>query len=648
MHKALKITAILVAVVIAALAVAAVVLSLVIDPNRYRDDIIQAVKQQTGRDFKIEGDLSLSLFPWIGLETDRLALSNAPGFGAEPFAVVTSSDIKIALLPLLRGQVAIDAVRLHGVTLNLARKANGRTNWDDLVAAQAGAEQKPKPETTKPGAGAALAAFTLNRFELRDSAFTWRDEAARTAYAARNVNLTSGNVLGGKPAPVKLAFDVESKNPPIRARVELDARARLDAATETLEVPELKLAFGALRVQAQLRGTDMLRAPKLAGRLEVPAFDARALLQKLGVGYAPADPNALRKLALRAALKSDPAAHTLSDLRLTLDDTQLTGSLALQQRPSAAYRFDIGVDNIDVDRYLPASPNAKEGKKPDTPAGKAEAAVIPLALLRETNAEGALRVGRLKAFGIRSQDVVAKVTAQNGRITLGPNSAKLYSGTYNGRTVVDASGRVPQFRFEEKLAGIQLGPLLKDAGVFDRYTGTGDVNLNLTAQGLDAGGIKRTLNGNAAVSLRDGKIEGVNLQKIVQQAQALLKQARGREVEGTTQSGDETAFKSLTATARVTNGVVRNDDLKLDGPVVRAQGSGTANLADETLDYRLQVTLAEAAGRQGTTVPVHVYGPFAALKYRVDIGGLLKEQAGEKIEKKLDERLERLRQKLRR
>ena len=647
MRKPLKIVAILVAVVIGLLALIAIGVLVFVDPNRYRDDIIQTVKQQTGRDLTIEGDLSLSLFPWIGLETDRLVLSNAPGFGKEPMAVIASSETKVELLPLLRKQVVVDAVRLNGLKLNLARNAKGQTNWDDLVKPDAAGKPEPKAEPKQdPSAGAALAAFTINRFEVRNSEFTWRDAQAGTSYAARNVSLTSGDVLGSTPVPLQLAFDLESGKPAIKQRVKLDARLRADLEKELLEVPKLDLAVGDLALNAQLQANNILSAPTVKGALEVPPFNPRPLLQQFNVAYAPADAMALQRVGLAANVQHDPKATALSDLRVTLDETQLTGKLSVRNQPSTAYRFDLALDGIDIDRYLP--PPAKTEKQ-DTKTAGPEAALAPLALLKDTDAEGELRIGKLKAGGIRSQDIVAKVTARDGRVTLA-NQAKLYQGTVGGRIVVDASSKVPQFRFEEKLAGVQMGPLLTDADLFERFSGTGNVDLNLTAQGLDANAIKRTLSGTAGVQMRDGKIQGVNLQKLVLQARQAIAQVRGREVDGSADAGDETVFSNLSANARVTKGVAQMDDIRLDGPVVRAQGAGTANLVEESLDYRLQVTLAEDATREGSTIPVKVYGPFADPKFRIDVSSLLKERikpAEEKLEKKLEEKKEELRDKFR-
>lgn len=643
MRKPLKIVAILLGIVAGLLLLAAIALVVLVDPNRYRDDLARIVKERTGRDLAIEGDLGLSFWP-LGLKTGGLQLANAKGFGPGPFARVDAAAVAVQVLPLLRGQVVVEGVRLDGLELHLARDRAGRTNWDDLVNPD---PKMPKRETPPAAPGDALALFTVNRIEIRNSAITWRDAAAGAAYAVRNLELTSGNLLGPVPAPLRLAFDLETGSPPRRERVELEARLHLDPRAQTLAVPALSAALGGLKLKGELAGSQVLASPRFTGRLELASFDPRAVLPRFDVAYAPSDAQALRAASGAMRFDASEKAVALEQIELRVDDTRLTGRLAVNDPAAPAYRFELKLDRIDLDRYLPAETKAGPTARPDAAAG---AVVIPLALLRELDAQGKIEVGALKAFGIKSETVLISASARDGRIALGPNSAKLYGGAYSGRTAIDASAKVPRFEFAEKLAGVQLGPFLKDAGVFERYSGTGDVSLKLTAQGLDADQITRTLNGTAAVNLRDGRIEGVNLQKLLRDARALYDKARGKAVRATAQPTDETAFQSLTATVHLANGVARNDDLRLAGPVVRATGKGTADLVKQAIDYRLQVTVAEEAGREGTTVPVRVTGAFAKPEFSVELGAVLKEQAErrieERLEKKLDERLERLRQKL--
>jgi len=649
LRKPLKIVAILLGVVIGLLLLAAIALVVLVDPNRYRDDLVRVVKEQTGRDLAIEGDLRLSFWP-LGLKTGGLQLANAKGFGPEPFARVDSAAVSVRVLPLLRREVVVEGVHFDGLELHLARDRAGRTNWDDLVKTDRPAAP-PKDEAPAPSPGDALALFTVNRVEVRNSALTWRDAASGAAYAVRRLELASGNLLGSVPVPLRLAFDLEAGAPANRERVELDARLNLDPRTQALNVPELSAAVGELKLKGEIAGKQIFESPRLSGRVEIAQFNPRTFMNRFGVAYAPGDAQALRALAAAMRFDASEKAVALKEIDLRLDDARVTGQVAVNDLARPAYRFDIGVDRFDLDRYLPPETKTEPQAKQEAAAG---AVVIPLALLRELDAQGKLKVGSLKAFGIRSESVMINVAARGGRIALGPNSAKLYGGQYAGRTTIDASGKVPRFQFEEKLAAIQLGPFLKDADVFDRYTGTGNLDIKLTAQGLDAEQVTKTLNGTVNVALRDGKIQGVDLQKMITQARAAYDTLRGKTVRVSTQASDETAFDSLTATVRVTNGVARNDDLKLQGPVVRATGKGSANLVKQTLDYRLQVTLAEGAGRTGSTVPLAIGGTFASPSYAVAIGELIKEEAREAIkekvapelEKKLDERLERLRKKL--
>ena len=649
MSKPVKIIAILVGIVVALVALAIIALVVFVDPNRYRDDIIGAVKTHTGRDLQIEGKLKLSVFPWLGLETGALQLANAQGFGKEPFARVESAGVQVQVLPLLRKQIVVEAIRLEGLALNLARDKQGHTNWQDMVPDTTDKKAAPPKQ---PGAAGA-AALAVNKIEVRNANVVWDDQQSGAHYAVRGLDLTSANILGSAPAPIKLAFDLETGKPPLRNRVALDARANVDLAKQALNVPELMLNAGPLTLKGNVTGTQLQTAPKFNGRLEVARFNARDLLKQLGIAYAPADPKALTSVGLSTRYNATTKSVALSELALTLDDTRMSGSASLASFTPLAPRFDLAIDRLDIDRYLPSTPKETKGDaKAEKDAPAAQAVVIPLALLREFDTQGKLKVQALKAFGIQSQDIAIQVSARNGKIALGPNTAKLYGGSYSGRTAIDASGKVPRFQFNEKLANVQLGPFLKDADIFTRYSGTGNVELNLTGQGLDGPSITRTLSGTAAIALRDGKVQGVNLQKLINDARAAYDKLRGKSVQTNPQPSDETAFQSLTANIKITNGVARNDDLKLVGPVVRAEGQGSADLVREKIDYRLRVTLSEGAERKGTTVPVTISGPFASPKYGVDVGALFKEQAGESLQKKresLEQKLEdKLRKKLKR
>jgi AsmA protein len=632
LNKALKILAILIGGLLALFIVLAVTLTLLFDPNDYKGKIIELVKDKTGRELRIDGKLGWSFFPWIGIETGRVELGNAPGFGQESFAQIDAAGAKVALLPLLRKQVVVDTILLDGLKLNLARNAAGRTNWDDLVTPS---KTEKAAEKTVPGKEPGIGGIGVNKIDIRKSDVTWKDQKNGTQYAVHNLELKTGKILAGKPADVHLAFDFESGQPPVRTRVALKSRIGLDLGTQTLDVADLALSLGDLALHADLQGKKIFDIPAFDGVVEIAAFSPRALLDRLGTKVETADKNALGKLSLKTKFSTTTENLELKDLTAVLDDSRLSGSLAIRNFAHPAYRFDLALDQIDLDRYLPPTAPAPAG----TPATAGAAAVeLPLSTLRALSAQGKLRIQKLKAMNLHSSEVTVQVAAGNGLITLGPNQAKLYNGKYAGRTSLDVRGKTPQLALDESVSGIALAPALKDALQFDKFTGTANLSAKLTAQGLDASQIKETLSGNATFTVHKGAIKGVDLKKMTDAIKTAQRDNLLQKLsELKPQSGDETPFSQLSGTAQIKNGIVQNNDLKVQSPdLVNVSGAGSADLPRETLDYR--VTVGQ--------YPVVISGPFSSLKFRVDTSALLKgkveekkTEVKEKVEQKLEQKL---------
>jgi AsmA protein len=341
-------------------------------------------------------------------------------------------------------------------------------------------------------------------------------------------------------------------------------------------------------------------------------------------------------LALTSQLTAEPDALRVSALDMKLDDSRLTGTLAVTHLDKPALRFDLAVDQFDLDRYLGAGPAPKPAAagpsttKPTATPGASEPAH---AAWRALDIDGQLKLKMLKAFGLHATEAEARVHAKAGLIRL-PVSARLYGGQLSGETLLDARGRQVQLAISETVNDVALAPLLKDAYRFGNFHGQANASARLTAQGLTAEQIKASLAGNAEFSVKDGKIEGVDLKKMTAAIDAAIKNRETQRLrELRPARGDVTPFTQLRASTRITQGIARSDDLVLDGPgLARVTGKGEADLARATLDYRLSVG----------AFPVLVTGPFADLKYTPDFAAL----TGTVLEQKLDDRLERQKQKL--
>lgn len=658
MKRIAKTLLIVLGVIVAAFVALVIALPLLIDPNDYKNEIVKVVKDRTGRDLVIDGKIGLSFFPWLGVEMNRVRLSNAPGFGAEPFAQIDRAGVRVKLLPLLRKQVEVDRVVLNQLDVNLAVDAQGKTNWADLTAPKGAPAATPEP--TPAGGPPPIAALSVNGLDVKRGRLRYRDAQVGSESVFDNIGIATGALTDGRETDVKIGFDLLNKPTaastqgkqrqaaaqPLRARVDIATKAQFDMTKETLNLRDLTLKLADLKLKATLAGEKLFSAPAFSGRIELSPFNARDVLAKLGTQLQTQDPNALRKASLRADLKADGNGLAVNNLRAQVDESTLTGNFSLRDFTKPAYRFDLTLDRIDFDRYLAPTPAADaKGKPAQTPAPKemlaspagtanpaAPAVALPLETLRALNAEGRVRIGELKAFAIRTSAVAIQLKAKDGLLRLGPTQAKLYGGSYNGAIAYDARTNSPTLTMDENLKGIQVGGFLKDAYNFDKFVGVGNVTLKFTARGQTAEAIKASLDGNGGFAIDNGVLKGIDIRKMGGQIEDAVKT---RRVEGLADLAptptDETKFNALRATVTVQNGVAQNDDLTLEGASLKVSGKGSASLPAATVDY-----VANVNG-----FPIKISGPFAKLKYRPDWNAVLKAKTGTRVEQEKQKLRER-------
>ena len=645
MKKIGKVFGIVAAILVAGLIVLMIALPHLVDPNNYKDAITRLVKEKTGRDLTIKGKIGLSFFPWLGVQFGQLELSNAPGFGPKPFAQTDTAGVKVKLLPLFKKQVVVDEILLKGLQLNLAKNRNGKTNWDDLTANTA-SNNSPAPAPPSGGKSQfAMNGFSVAGVDIAQANVVWQDQAAGTTTAVHNFSLKTGSISAEKPVDLKSAFDLESGKPATQTHVDIKGQLKYDLNNQSLQISNLNLEAAGLTLKADITGQHILDAPQFSGNLTLPPFNARTLLEKLGTKMNTRDPKALANVALKTQFTASAKQLQLSAFTATVDDSKFSGAFALENFAQPAYRFDLVLDGIDLDRYLPA-PAAKTGAGNSTgnntannPSAEPGNTVIPMSAIRKLNADGSFRIGKLKAIGIHSSDVFIKLAAKDGLVSLSPTQAKLYRGTYKGGVSYDARAANPLLTINEQLASVQLLPFLKDADLTDKFSGAATADIKVTAHGLDAEQIKRTLNGSGGFSVQDGIIKGVDFGKMVAQIKAAVAQ-RGNVVQALAtvvpQANDETQFSHLSGTAKVTNGIVANDDLNLQGPHIQITGKGTANLPQATVDYTANID----------SYPLLITGPFVQLKFRPDWNTILRGQVHKQIDQEKSKARDQIKQDL--
>jgi AsmA protein len=286
-------------------------------------------------------------------------------------------------------------------------------------------------------------------------------------------------------------------------------------------------------------------------------------------------------------------------------------------------------------------PAQKAGETAGTPAGPQPEQPIDFSPLKKLDVKGSVRIGELIAANIKSYNVSVEIMARNGRLDLEPIAADLYQGNVKGMASVDANTN--RIVVKQTLAGISIGPLLRDAIQQDLLEGRGNVELDVTTTGSLVSELKKALNGTARIELKDGAIKGIDIAQSLRKAKSLF--AGGTSEEQAAVAGGKTNFSELTASFVIKNGIAHNSDLLAKSPFLRLTGEGDINIPESSLNYLAKAAIvASSAGQdgkelaelQGLTVPVRASGPFTALKYKVEVSSIFGDSAKQELKETKD------------
>jgi AsmA protein len=344
-----------------------------VDPNSFKSNIEAAVRERTGREFTLSGDIELGFFPWLSLRTGEGKFGSPAAFGPEPLVTWKSARLGVKLIPLLRGQVIADRVFLSGADLRLVKRADGSANWLGLGGAEP-AEPDPNAKPTQ---------LNVDGLEIENSHLAFVDEATPRRLEITGFSLTTGEIAPGEPftgtdvAGVLHMDGFAAAGVPFRLEA---PEAKMPADFSAVDVEKFSIAFGGFQASGAVRGT-LGEQPKLAGVVMSNDFDLRALLAAVGIA-APktGDPKALGKVGFGGTWEFNDGAIRIDPLLFDLDDTHFEGSFSRTAGEDALGEFSLSGTSIEMARYIP----------PTDPAS--EPFVLPTAALKALRFRGEIRL----------------------------------------------------------------------------------------------------------------------------------------------------------------------------------------------------------------------------------------------------------------
>lgn len=188
------------------------------DANYFKSQMVDYVKVHNQRDLTLDGDIRVTFFPRLGLDSGKMSLSQRNS--NKGFASIENARLYIAWWPLLRKQLQIESVALDGMHANIIRYKNGSTNLDDLLE-------------TDGNLGSVK--FEIDKIKINNSSANLQDEAAGLFLSLHNVNIETGKLTDSTPGNVTASFRLESARPRIDTRVKLNSHVFFELATNHYE-----------------------------------------------------------------------------------------------------------------------------------------------------------------------------------------------------------------------------------------------------------------------------------------------------------------------------------------------------------------------------------------------------------------------------
>ncbi len=613
---------ILIGIVVTLIILAAIAFVATINPNDYRGTIQAKLEQQTNRKIEL-GNIDLRLFP-PSFRVAYLSISDDPRFSNRPFIQTEGLSVSVKLLPLLSKSVQIDSLALQRPSVELIKNAQGVWNFASL-GREAGSESptthtrtaKTPPETTPSSTSSSSsseqAQLSLGELAIEDGQVAITDleeRKRRTVYDHINLKLTDvtpdapfnmeaalhlpgpGNQqvnLQGKVGPFSHADPIAT---PFKGTLDLKG-VGIAGLQQFLQSPALVGTDGVMSGHANIES----QGGKLSAHGQMLVEKPR--LHGIDIGY-PVNAD----YDLSDDLTNDLLRINKGAIKLGSTPVFVSGTLNFKPTP-AQVDIKLKADDISITEAARLAAAGGMAFSPGTTVnGRINANIQARGTADKPTLSGTL-AGR--DIQISGKDIPKPVQVKAVNVALSPSEIRSdnFNVSSGGTTAaaqftmtqyasnapqVDATLRAPQAALPELLS------IAKAYGMtgLDKISGAGSLGLNLRAvgplKGISSDQVMRALDGAIDVNLNNVHYAGVDISHRL--ASLLGSLPAGQKDQGFTN------ILKMTGNVLVKNGIAQTNNLQAALDIANVGAVGTADLASQALNLRLNAVFSKAFSQQ--------------------------------------------------
>lgn len=577
-------------------------LVLLVNPNDFRGYMVKQVEKKSGYHLQLEGDLRWHVWPQLSIIAGRTALT-APG-AATPVLSAENMRLDVKLWPLLSHQLDIKQVMLKGAVIRLTPESESQQRADAPVA----------PSGNTPVDEHRAWKLDINKVQVVDSLLVWQ-RTDNDQVNVRDINL-------------ELKQDDQRQ-------VHITVASRINRNQRDISF-------------SMVADADMRHYPRQFSA-NISQFTYKVEGADIPVGGVSGEGT------LQASYQDDIKQLLLNQLSFTANDNQLTGSAKATLGDIPDYDINLAADNLNLDTIFGWEPKSTANSKDSVKQPAVTAPVIAiqadddvgqdLQSLRDFTAQLALTASNLVYRGIQVSQLNLQASNQRGDIQISRLTGNALDGDFSLPGSLDVSGKKVLTAINPVINHMELGPVLQAAGLPPMMTGKFSMTAQLSGDGLNVDAFNRRWKGVAQFSMNDSRLQGLNIQQLIQQAVA----RSSSDVKGQDRYERYTEVKQLQTNLTLSKGKINVSSLKADSELIAINGNGELNLLQQQCDMNLSVRVMGGwSGQdslvkllQDTNIPLRIYGPWTQLSYQLDVEQLLRNELQQRAKKALRDWAER-------
>lgn len=559
------------------------------DFDNFKKEMAQQASVSLGRDIALNGPIGISVSHGLALSVKDVSIGNPAGFKDKEFVKAGKVDIALNWQALSEHKIDIQHFIIEDANINLITNAAGENNWDIKPAKTADAQASVTAKTNTAPATTATVKTDGKTVEVKPS-------NTDTNFEIKRVDLNSIEVI----------------KTTLRQKDERSGKQQdLEIKKATIKAPyNAALNVGAEGSYNKTPFTIEFTAP--AG--VQPLSEGKPSAIDLKADYAG------QSYALKGTYTRGAKVQDIKNLQAKIMGMDFTGNLTLNQEGEVPLiTGSLSAPEVTLPSTAAAPKSVQKKPRPaiqslvmvnKLPANMivASAPAPDFRALKAVNANVALNIGKLVfAEGKSLDNLKTTFNLSGGRLKLDNITATFLKVAYKGSLDFNPTGGTPVTHVVLSGNNIDFTVLAAAFNSKSPLSANGDLDIDITGQGMTADSFKHSLSGKIQMVAGKGAVDvgssgaaGLNLIKM------LYPKSTATEKQN---------INCGAIRFNADNGLLRSNGILFDSPIAAVAGEGTVDLVHDQANLLFRHAVKDQQAGSFLNVPIKATGPISNLAF---------------------------------